>query len=352
MVNRRGVGRMRRLYAILGAVGLCAAILGAVSVPIQLEGYRNRMQALAQAIRPGLVKINVRYAQRKIGFLGDAVSSQYGAGFILDEEKGYVVTAAQTVSGYSAVKVTLSDGRAYEGKVVSVDEPTDVALLKIEAEHLSGVTLADSESLKIGEPLLGVGINESGVPAPMFGILSSMPTAGGWAEGGLSTFVQTDMAMAYGFQGGPLVDFSGKVVGMMSLLRRETKNFYLHFAIPGDTLKKITGQMIQYGRFIRPWVGLNMLPVDRPVIEKYGYPYRYGMYVSYTEPGSPAAAAGIQEEDFVLELNGKHLSEETTFWLTVNQLIVGDSFEILIWRNGTIFKKSVILTEKKEGGPY
>lgn len=343
---------MKRSYAILGMVGLSLVILAAVTVPPEIENYRNRMQALLQAIRPALVKVDVMYSPRKMGFFGDATDSQYGAGFILDEDKGYVVTAAQTVSGYSAVKVTLDDGRAYEGKVVNVDEPTDIALLKIEPEKLTGVVLADAESLKVGEPLLGVGINESGVAAPNFGILSSMPTAGGWAEGGLSTFLQTDMAMAYGFQGGPLVDFSGRVVGMLSLLRREAKNLYLHFAIPVDTLKKVTGQMIQSGRFRRPSVGINMISVDQPLIEKYGYPYRYGMYVSYTEPGSAAATAGIQEEDFILELNGKHLVDEATFWLAVNQLNIGDSFEVLVWRDGTIFKKTVTVTEKKnaEGG--
>ncbi|MGH8103709.1 MAG: S1C family serine protease [bacterium] len=341
---------MKRFCVIAGITVLCAVLIAQVQVPVELETYRNRMQSLAQAIRPGLVKVDVRYSPRKLGFLGDSVTTQRGAGFIIDEDHGYIVTASQTVSGYSAVKVTLSDGRTFEGKVIGMDELTDVTLLRIPPDQLTGVTLANSDDLKIGEPLLGIGINSSGVPAPTFGILSSLPTAGPWAEGGLSTFVQTDMAMAYGFQGGPLLNFKGEVVGMMSLLRREAKNFYLHFAIPANTLRKITGQMAQFGRFIRPWVGLNMLAVDRPVIEKYGYPYRYGMYVSYTEPGSPAAEAGIQEEDFILELNGARLSDENSFWLTINHMEVGQSFELLVWRNGSLFKKTVAISGRKNQG--
>jgi len=248
------------------------------------------------------------------------------------------------------IQVILSDGKSYEGKLVGMDEPTDVAVLHIRAENLTAVPfLSERETLRVGEPLIAIGISENGQFTPSFGILSALPTAGPWAEGGVSTFIQTDAPVSYGMQGGPLLNFRGEVIGVLSFLRRQYKELYLHFAIPVGTVRRVVKEIVEKGRFARPWTGVSLLVVDDTQRTRFGYPYDYGLFVSFVDEGSPADKAGIRANDFLLELEGKSLTLPQHFWIPVNQLNIGDSFRVKIWRDGRILEREVVIAEWKGG---
>ncbi len=330
--------------------GVCMVFLFGTTVPREIHPYAQRMNDISNGVLPALVQVKVRFLERKRGILGDATLTEVGSGFIFDDKKGYILTTAQTLKYARYIQVILSDGKSYEGVLLGMDEPTDVAVVRIRAEKLTAVPfLPENESPRVGEPLIAVGVSSNGLFTPSFGILSALPTAGPWAEGGVTTFIQTDAPISYGMQGGPLLNFRGEVVGVLTFLRQQYKELYLHFAIPVNTVRRVVKEIVEKGRFARPWTGVSLLVVDDTQRTRYGYPYDYGLFVTFVDEGSPADKAGIRANDFLLELGGKSLTLPQDFWIPVNQLNIGDTFSVKIWRDGRILERDVTIAEWKGG---
>lgn len=335
---------------ILGVVRIMSAIAVVAAVPSlqELAPFRVRIAELRDAMRPAIVSIQTRFPRRMQGIRLGASTGETGTGFIIDADRGIIVTAAMNLFNAVAVKVNTSDDKSYEGTIIGYDKPTDVGVLKIQAEGLTQVRFAERSQLRVGEPLLGLGYDDGLSYVPTLGLLSAMPTAGPWAEGGLSSFIVTDMAVSYGQQGMPVFDFRGAVVGMFSRIRIERRDFYINYVVPGDTIQRVADDILNYGRFRRPWIGLEVIPPDVPVLDRTGYPYNYGLYVTVVEPGSPAANAGLMEGDFLMALNNRELRTTLDFWVSINRMNIGDTVVFKVWRIGTVFEKKLKVEERAE----
>ena len=228
-----------------------------------------------------------------------------GSGFILWDD-GYVITNAHVVKGAKEISVRLQDRRELAATIIGVDEPSDVALLKIEAKNLPAVKVADVKKLRVGEWVMAIG-------SP-FGFDYSV-TAGIVSAKGRSLFteqyvpfIQTDAAINPGNSGGPLFNLDGEVVGVNSQIYSQTGgNSGIAFAIPIDVVLSVAEQLKDKGRVTRGWLGVVVQEVTRDLAKSFGLAKAEGALVARVVPGSPSADAGLKSGDIILTFNGQPL---------------------------------------------
>eukprot|EP00762_Andalucia_godoyi_P004130 ANDGO_06316.mRNA.1 Putative protease Do-like 14 len=247
------------------------------------------------------------------------VSKASGSGFIISED-GTIVTNAHVVAFASSkskdknkeLTVALTDGRSFKGRVLALDERSDVALVKVDTtDPLPVAKLGDSDKLRVGEFVVALGCPLQLSNTVTHGIVSAVERKG--ADLGLSplsTFIQTDAPINQGNSGGPLVNLDGEVIGINSL-KADVSG--ISFAIPIKTAKEIVDQLQKYGRVIRPYTGMFVITISPYVsnlMRQWDRRYRNvdlseGVFVPDVIEGSPADAGGIRPLDLILSINGK-----------------------------------------------
>ena len=260
-----------------------------------------------------------------------------GSGFIISPD-GFIISNNHVVRNADEVIVRLSDRREYKARVVGTDEPSDVALLKIEAEGLPAVRLGTGYELKVGEWVLAIG-------SP-FGFDHSV-TAGIVSAKGRSLprenyvpFIQTDVAINPGNSGGPLFNLQGEVVGVNSQIFSRTGGFMgLSFAIPIDVAMDVAEQLRDKGRVSRGWLGVLIQDVTLELAESFGMAKPLGALVAKVLDGSPAERAGFEVGDILLSFDEHSIERSSDLPPIVGRTRVGREVPVEILRNG----ESVIL---------
>lgn len=255
-----------------------------------------------------------------------------GSGFIISDD-GYVLTNHHVIKDASEIIVRLVDRRELEAKLIGSDARSDIALLKIEADHLPVVSIGDSSKLKVGEWVLAIG-------SP-FGFDHSV-TAGIVSAKGRSLprenyvpFIQTDVAINPGNSGGPLFDLDGKVVGINSQIYSRTGGFMgLSFAIPVDMAMQVVKQLKTSGHVARGWLGVLIQDVTRELAESFGMDKPRGALVAKVMPDSPAEKAGFEVGDVVLRFNGTDIIRSSGLPPLVGVSPVGEKVKVEILRKG------------------
>ncbi len=266
-----------------------------------------------------------------------------GSGFIISSD-GYILTNAHVVDNVDEVTVKLNDKREFRAKVIGSDDRTDVALLKIHAEHLPRVAIGDPNRLKVGEWVLAIG-------AP-FGFENSV-TAGIVSAKGRSLpsenyvpFIQTDAAVNPGNSGGPLFNLKGEVVGINSqIISRSGGNMGLAFAIPIDVAMDVVEQLKSQGKVNRGRLGIVIQEVTADLAESFGLKEPRGALVSDVEPGSPADKAGVQVSDIILKFDGKAVNSSIDLPRLVGATKPGTRSTLSIWRKGAMKELTVNVGE-------
>ncbi len=194
-------------------------------------------------------------------FEGDRPTQGTGSGFILSSD-GQLVTNAHVVAGSSEVKVTLKDGQVFEGKVMGVDEMTDIAVIKIEATGLPTAKLGSATNLTPGEWAIAIGNPLGFDNSVTVGIISALdrPSAQVGVPDKRVRFIQTDAAINPGNSGGPLLNVRGEVIGLNTAIRADGQG--LSFAIPIETAQRIAQQLFTEGKATHPYLGIRMLALD------------------------------------------------------------------------------------------
>jgi len=262
----------------------------------------------------------------------DFDTNSLGSGFIVSDD-GYVITNNHVVKGADEVLVRLNDRREYPAKVIGTDERTDVAVLKIDADHLPVLKIGSSSSLKVGEWVLAIG-------SP-FGFDYSV-TAGIVSAKGRSLprenyvpFIQTDVAINPGNSGGPLFNLKGEVVGVNSQIYSRTGGFMgLSFAIPIEVAMNVANQLRKNGRVSRGWLGVLIQDVNSDLAESFGMKRPSGALVSRVLPDSPAADAGFEVGDIILSFNGEKVNRSKDLPPLVGRTAVKESAKVKVLRQG------------------
>ncbi|TAM11249.1 MAG: Do family serine endopeptidase [Nevskiaceae bacterium] len=229
-----------------------------------------------------------------------------GSGFVLWED-GYIITNEHVVDGASEVTARLSDGRQLVAKIVGMDKPSDIALLKVKADGLSPARIAKPGMLKVGQWVLAIGSPFGFDYSVTAGIVSALGR--GLATEQYVPFIQTDAAINPGNSGGPLFDMNGEVVGVNSQIYSQTGGFMgVAFAIPIDVAVKVARELRDSGRVRRGWLGVVVQEVTRGLATSFGLDVPRGALISEVTPDGPAAQAGLRAGDVILSYDGYRLN--------------------------------------------
>lgn len=263
-----------------------------------------------------------------------------GSGFVLWAD-GYILTNAHVVKGAKEVLVRLSDRREMPAQVVGMDEPSDIALLKIDAKDLPAVKVGKPSKLRVGQWVMAIG-------SP-FGFDYSV-TAGIVSAKGRSLFteqyvpfIQTDAAINPGNSGGPLFNLDGEVIGVNSQIYSQTGgNSGIAFSVPIDVAMKVALQLKDRGKVTRGWLGVVVQEVTRDLAKSFGLTKAEGALVARVVPGSPAETAGIKAGDVILSFDGHELAVSHELPPLVGSVGPGDNTPLKVLREG----KQIIIKVK------
>ncbi len=267
-------------------------------------------------------------------------SESLGSGLVMDE-RGYILTNNHVVSGAEEIEVRLSDETVYRGdrvKVVGTDSRTDVAILKVEADHpLPEASLGNSDDVEVGEWVMAIG-NPWGLDRTVtVGVISAKGRSGlSLAEGPTyQDFIQTDASINPGNSGGPLVNIRGEVIGINSAITSPSGgNVGIGFAIPINMVKRIAEQLISEGKIVRGYLGILPQEVTSDLAEALGLESTEGVLVAKVEENTPAHQAGLKVEDVIVEFDGKKEATVQKFRILVAEAPPGKRVKIVVIRDG------------------
>ena len=292
------------------------------------------------------------YEQFFGGRSGRRTSSGLGSGFVVRED-GVIVTNAHVISGATRISVAFRDGTTYQAKLLGADETNDLAVIKVEAKGLPVAPLGNSSNLLIGEWAIAIGspfgfLLANTEPSVTAGVVSGTGrnlAAESTGEGIYVDMIQTDASINPGNSGGPLVNALGEVIGVNSSIYTPSGgSIGLGFAIPINRAKRVTEDLLAHGVIRRPWVGIKL---QNPVR---GGPRRQaaGVIVSSVVPGSPAARAGVQSGDYLVQSRNRQIHSTYDWEAERLELRVGEDVPLVFRRGGREVRASVRVADLPE----
>lgn len=293
---------------------------------------------IAKNVGPAVVGVSNFQTSRQ-GFRSDSsglIEAGSGSGFIVDAQKGYIVTNNHVIDGAQKITVSLSDGRNLDAKLVGTDPRTDLAVLQIsDTSNLTAVKLGDSSKLEVGESVVAIG-NPGGnefARSVTTGVVSAtsrtleMP-----GEPSLYNLIQTDAAINPGNSGGPLVNYQGEVIGINSAKYAEQGFEGMGFAIPISDATSIIQQLIQSGVAKHPALLVSVNDQYLPYAETNNLPL--GAYVAEVQANGPAAKAGILQGDVITQINEAKVKSSSDLIQELYKYNIGDQINVTFIRDG------------------
>jgi serine protease Do len=273
-----------------------------------------------------------------------------GSGVVISPD-GYIVTNHHVVDGAEQITVDLTDRRSFPAKVVGTDQPSDLAVLKIDAKDLPVLVLGDSDKVRVGDIVLAVG-NPLGVGQTVtMGIISAKGRRTGLSDGSFEDFLQTDAPINQGNSGGALVNTNGDLVGINSqILSPSGGNIGIGFAIPSNMARTVTEQLINKGRVRRGQLGVYVQSVTEDIAQALGLKDARGVVVSGVQKGSAADKAGLKQGDVITAINGNAVNDSNELRNMVASSQPGSDVTLTIVRDGREQQLKVTLGELSESG--
>ena len=265
-----------------------------------------------------------------------------GSGVIVSAD-GYILTANHVVAEADEIKVFIGDNKKeFTARVIGKDQATDVAVLKIEANNLPAVTLADSDQLEIGDIVLALG-NPYGVGQSVtMGIVSALGRSGLPGFNQYQDFIQTDAAINPGNSGGALVDAEGRLVGInTAIISRSGGNQGIGFAVPINMARKVMEQILRYGEVKRGRIGVVIQDLTPDLAQAMSTAHTTGAVIARVDAASPAERAGLHTGDLVVAVNGVAVRSGTQLRNMIGLTRIGDEVELTVDRRGAQSKVAV-----------
>ncbi len=298
-------------------------------------------------------------------FYGNVPQQGQGSGFILDKA-GHILTNFHVVDGANrGIEVMLYNKRRYPARVVGVDKVHDLALLQIDAPDLQPVTLADSSQLNVGQKVYAIG-NPFGLSGTMTrGIISSIRSIRNQDNAPIEDAIQTDAAINPGNSGGPLLNSSGEVIGINTMIASNgaDQSSGIGFAIPINTAKAVLADLIRYGKVKRPSLGIVSYPIGPDLASQMGLAAESGVLIQRVLPGGAAERAGLRggnEQayvgnqpimiggDLIVAIDGQQVTEPEDISALMDKHQAGDTISVTVVRGKKQMTLKLILGEAKD----
>ena len=337
--------------------------------PGDLAGVGGAFVEVTKATKPAVVNISTTKVVRFRGapyspffndpffrrFFGDDFFREFrapreqreqslGSGVIVSQD-GYIVTNNHVVEGASEIRVLVGDQREFKGRVVATDPRTDVAVVKIAGHGLPTIPWGDSDRLQVGEWVLAIG-NPFGLNQT---VTAGIISATGRANVGIADyedFIQTDAAINPGNSGGALVNVRGELIGINTAIFSRSGGYMgIGFAIPSNMVREVMEDLIKRGKVTRGWLGVHIQLLAPDLAKKFGLKEAHGVLVGEVSGGSPAAKAGMNRGDVILELAGKRVEDPEHLRNEVARTEPGKRIPVKIWRGG---KEMILQVEIEE----
>lgn len=336
-----------RRAGVLLLLSFACTALAAPPLSLLREGVTTLAPMLAR-VTPAVVNIAVIQRQpeaqnpllrdpffRRFFGLPDEARPQMsaGSGVILDAEHGYVLTNYHVIKDASEVVVTLKDNRRFDARIVGSDAGTDIALLKIDANHLVALKPANSDALRVGDFVVAIG-NPFGIGQTVTsGIVSALGRSGLSREG-YEDFIQTDAPINPGNSGGALVNLNGELVGINSaIIGPSGGNVGIGFAVPINMARAIMRQLIRFGEVHRGRLGISMQDLAPERARALDIANGWGAVIAEVQPASPAARAGLRAGDVVTQVNGRPVQTASMLRARLGVLPVGETVALTVLRD-------------------
>ena len=278
-------------------------------------------------------------------------SAAAGSGFILSAD-GYILTNYHVVEDSNSITVSLYDGTEYDATLVGCDESNDIAVLKIDAEGLTPVVLGDSDNLNVGDQVVAIGNPLGELTFSLTtGVVSALNREVTLSSNVTMNLIQTDCAINSGNSGGALFNLYGEVIGITnakyssSSSSSEASIDNIGFAIPLNHVKNIVKSIIETGSITKPYIGVTVSSVSS---EAQGYGLPTGAAVRSVEADSPAAKAGLEENDIITEVDGTAITSSTELVNYVGEKTPGDELTFKVYRQGEELELTVTIGEKTQ----
>jgi serine protease Do len=288
-------------------------------------------------------------------FFGQSGDQTVSGSGVFISDKGYILTNNHVVDGVKDVTIVLSDGSEEKATIVGTDQYSDIAVLKTDGKVPAVAQLGNSDVLNPGESVIAIGSPLGDFKNTVtVGVVSatgrSIDTGNGYQ---IENLIQTDAAINQGNSGGPLVDLAGEVIGINTLIVRNSGSGTvaegLGFAIPVNTAQAVAEQIIAKGYFSRPYLGISYQPITPDIASMYNLPTQWGVYVTRVAGNGPASAAGIQRGDIITGIGDTTLDETHAYVNTLFNYKPGDQITIELMRDGKTMQVQATLAESTSG---
>lgn len=282
-----------------------------------------------------------------------------GSGFFVSGD-GLIVTNRHVIADKDAAySVRLQDGKTLPAKVVALDPVLDLGIIQVQGSGFPALELGDSDKLQPGQSVIAIGYAlaefENSVTKGVVSGLNRHLVAGDLdQEETIDEAIQTDAAINPGNSGGPLLDLDGKVVGINTAVTDGANS--LGFALPSNAVHQAVDSVRQNGRIVRSWLGVRYAMIDEEYARLYDLKEPYGAEVIHGStkadmavvPGSPAAKAGLKENDIILDLNGEEINVDHSLGVRLSRHAPGETITLRIRRGDLVFDQPVTLDERKD----
>jgi serine protease Do len=275
----------------------------------------------------------------------DRREKSLGSGVIVSPE-GYILTNNHVVDGATNVRVTLSDKRELEARIVGADPKTDIAVLKIEVSNLKPVTLGDSSKVEVGDTALAIG-NPFGVGQTVTKGIISATGRGNLGIEDYEDFIQTDAPINPGNSGGALINDRGELVGINTAIISHGSGGSqgIGFAVPVNLAHQVMDQILKNGKVVRAYMGILPQDMTPEMAKAFGEKDARGVVVGDVSPNSPASEGDLERGDILLEVNGKPVTDSNQLRMSISMMQPGTRVQVKVLRSGNQKEISLKLAE-------